>query len=217
MPLTGFIQGLFSKWQENFSIDLYGDYKIIRQVLNLSLKGSLKTVIAELDTFGAVKKRVSRHLLTLLPQGGTRLCMALWRVLAGRSSLSGEMSRERDFFDWFVEECKMRDKKTAPSVENDRRRRVKDWNIWFVLFIPQVALKRKFTQLEHTGLYFVVNFVPQVNHTSWKSVLSNLIVHFSGVMKTRRHPQGWQITHEWRMKGSLSIIGISALSWYPPQ
>lgn len=71
----------FSEWQGNFSIDLYCDYKIIRQVLNLSLKASLKSVIAKLDTFGAVKKRASRHPLLLLSRGIRRRHCDIHQVL----------------------------------------------------------------------------------------------------------------------------------------
>lgn len=45
-----------SKWQGNFSIDSNGHYKIIRQELNVSLKASLKSVIGEMDSFGAAEK-----------------------------------------------------------------------------------------------------------------------------------------------------------------
>lgn len=48
-----------SKWQGNFSIDSNGHYKIIRQELNVSLKASLKSVIAEMDSFGADEKGAS--------------------------------------------------------------------------------------------------------------------------------------------------------------
>lgn len=69
LSIAGFSWRLFSKWQGNFSIDLNCYYKIIRQVLNVSLKASLKSVIAKMDSFGAVKKRESCHSLLLLSQG----------------------------------------------------------------------------------------------------------------------------------------------------
>lgn len=69
----GSVGGFFSKWQGNFSIDLNCYYKIIRQVLNVSLKASLKSVIAKTDSFGAVKKRESCHSLLLLSQGNWEL------------------------------------------------------------------------------------------------------------------------------------------------
>lgn len=61
-------QPSFQKWQGNISIDLNGDYKIKRQVLNVSLKASLKSVIAKMDSFCAVKKRESCYSLLLLSQ-----------------------------------------------------------------------------------------------------------------------------------------------------
>lgn len=67
--LLGSVGGFYSKWQGNFSIDWNCYYKIIRQVLNVSLKASLKTVIAEMDSFGTVKKRESCHSLLLVSQG----------------------------------------------------------------------------------------------------------------------------------------------------
>lgn len=67
--LLGSVGGFYSKWQGNFSIDWNCYYKIIRQVLNVSLKASLKTVIAAMDSFGAVKKRESCHSLLLVSQG----------------------------------------------------------------------------------------------------------------------------------------------------
>lgn len=56
-------EAFLSKWQGNFSIDSNGHYKIIRQELNVSLKASLKSVIAAMDSFGAVEKGASPPLV----------------------------------------------------------------------------------------------------------------------------------------------------------
>lgn len=53
------VEAFSSKWQGNFSTDSNGHYKIIRQELNVSLKASLKSVIAETDSFGTVEGSIA--------------------------------------------------------------------------------------------------------------------------------------------------------------
>lgn len=77
LPLAGVQSEAFSsKWQGNFSIDSNGHYKIIRHDLNVSLKASLKSVIAEMDSFGAVENGASSALALVAHTQCTRVAGA---------------------------------------------------------------------------------------------------------------------------------------------
>lgn len=139
--LLGSVGGFYSKWQGNFSIDWNCYYKIIRQVLNVSLKASLKSVIAEMDSFGAVKKRGSCHSLLLVSQG-------IWA--SHRDTYWGNLIGTHPDWPLRQEQARLGAKiwacvspaslQFSPNTESDNRRWMEDRKYQIYLFIPQAAM-----------------------------------------------------------------------------
>lgn len=113
----------------------------------MSLKASLKSVIAEMDSFGAVKKRESHHSFSLLSQGIWELHRDIYRenMLWTKTPLISEKAQERTGTEkkkkkkylglWFT-------RATSGFFRNWEWQKKMDDRLkyWIYLFIPQVAI-----------------------------------------------------------------------------